>query len=158
VADSVCAICELLPGAQTLMADQLRLLLRTALPGPDSSTISHICSLPAAQELRVTGAAQADIVQSLLRATAGRAPSFSSRSRSSSPSSDGRLGRGLSSSGSSSSSPVSRRSRRSAASSECGLRGGSSSGRGVGVGALCQQLSGAKLLQPECLEELLLPC
>jgi hypothetical protein len=179
VSDTVCALCELLPGARALPADRLQQLLRAALPQQrgDSSTAGYLCSLPAALELRkqaeATDCSQVDASAAalLLSAAAGghqeraEALGSDSHSRSSSPSSGGRLGRASSSSGSSSSSsPVSRRSsRRSDSSSDCGsLRkaGGSKArvGAGVGVGALCQQLSGVKLLQPEALEELLLPC
>lgn len=176
VCDAVCALCELLPGAQALSVDRLQELLRAALPLKDSSTvISYLCRLPAALKVRrakLVSAAQAaatPVLQSVSTVHTDAAdeqqrvespPSSGSCSRSSSPGSDGRLGRALSSSGSSSSSsPVSRRSRSSRSSSDCGSsrKGSSPTGR-VRLGKLCKQLAGASMLQHEALEELLLPC
>jgi hypothetical protein len=152
VPDTVCALCELLPGTQALTAERLQPLLRMALPQHDSSTVGFLCTLPAAQQLRSAGDVAAQPRRSRRGAKQRRSATPTNSSRSSSPSSGGRLGGAISSSSSSSSSPVSRRS---TSSSDCSFSKGSSR---VGVGALCQQLSGAKLLQAEALEQFLLPC
>lgn len=54
VADTVCALCELLPGSQALSGDRLQELLRAALPYQrnSSAAATHLCALPAATALR----------------------------------------------------------------------------------------------------------
>lgn len=154
VSGTVCALCELLPGVQHLTKDHLQQLLQTALPQHDSSAFTYLHNLPAAQELRTTGSLGATPRAIRDSGTATPTPS----SRSSSPDCGSRLGRALSSSSSSSSSPISRRSRRSrrsTTSSNCSLSKASVDGVAV---VLCKQFSGGKALQPEPLEELLLPC
>lgn len=165
VAEAVCSLCELLPGSKSLSAEQVRQLLRVALPqNSRGATLGYLHRLPAAKELRKggEGVVASLPVQSALPAAAAAAvveeASSSAASRSSTPSSGGRLGRSSSSSSSSSSSPVSLRSRSSTSSSDCGppSKGRGSSGGVVDV--LCSKLSSAQLLQLERLEELLLPC
>lgn len=158
VADAVCAICELLPGAQHITPDKLQELLKAVLPQHGSSTLNHIFSLPAAKDLARPVLASSS--QQVLPAHQDKRSAPASSSRSSSPASSGRLGRALSSSSSSnSSSPVSRRSRSSTASSDCSSTTGGAGGGRRGLAArLCRDLSEAALLQPDSLEELLLPC
>lgn len=169
VSDTVCALCEVLPGTQDLAADRLQQLMRAALPQAKGAAARYLRRLPAGKDLCKAASAAAGATQAMLGSVAASSSqdaadaesASSTRSRSSSPNSDSMLGRALSSSSSNSSSPVSRRSRRSTSSSS-----GSSTGKGkgcrsaLGVGALCQQqLSGSsKLLQPGALEALLLPC
>lgn len=169
VADRVCAVCALLPGARRLRPLRVLDLLRLALRLQDSAAVSELCSLPGAQQLSSSScmelmqiAAEAEQQQPVLSASSEEAATEqesgdlggvsdddggcgSCSSRCSTPKRAARVG---SSDSSGSSSPVLlRRFSRSSATSSCSTRSSSPSSSEL-MAVLCQQLSGAQGLQP----------